>query len=64
MDFVVRAGRTLTAIEVKSGRSPDARPGLARFAQSFPKSRTLLVGRDGIGTEEFLSKPVAHWVAG
>ncbi len=62
VDFVVRAGRTLTAIEVKSGRSPEALPGLFRFAQTFPKSRPLLVGRDGIGLEEFLSKPVSHWL--
>ncbi len=25
--------------------------------------RTLLVGADGIPVEEFLSKPVEHWVA-
>ncbi len=62
VDFVVRAGRTLTAIEVKSGRSPEALPGLFRFVQTFPKSRPLLVGRDGIGLEEFLSKPVSHWL--
>jgi uncharacterized protein len=29
VDFVARAGRTLTAIEVKSGRSRDTNPGLA-----------------------------------
>ena len=56
MDFVVRAGRTLTAIEVKSGRWPDVLPGLDRFRQAFRKSRPLLVDRDGIGLEEFLMK--------
>ena len=63
VDFVVRAGRTLTAIEVKSGRSPEALPGLVRFRQAFRKSRPLLVGRDGIGIAAFLSKPVSHWLA-
>src|SRR5712691_7555501 len=31
VDFVARAGRTLTAIEVKSGRARDAQPGMAAF---------------------------------
>jgi len=32
VDFVVRAGHTVLAIEVKSGRAPDAFSGLAAFA--------------------------------
>ena len=62
VDFVVRAGRALTAIEVKSGRGRDTHPGLAAIAAAFRPMRTLLVGGDGIGLEEFLLKPVAHWV--
>ena len=61
---MVRKGRTVTAIEVKSGRTPDTLPGLDRFVQMFPNSRTLLVGRGGITVEEFLSRPVAHWISG
>jgi predicted AAA+ superfamily ATPase len=61
VDFVVQAGRTLTAIEVKSGRAPQAHPGTAAFHQAFHPTRTLLVGGDGITVEEFLSKPVTHW---
>ena len=62
VDFVVRAGRTVVAIEVKSGRAPDAFPGLAAFAEAFRPKRTLLVGGDGISLEEFLTKPVEHWL--
>jgi predicted AAA+ superfamily ATPase len=62
VDFIVRAGRHLTAIEVKSQRSRDARAGLAEFSAVFKPQRTLLVGGDGIKLEDFLSKPVAHWV--
>jgi predicted AAA+ superfamily ATPase len=62
VDFVGRAGRTLTAIEVKSNRSRDTNPGLAAFAESFRPMRQLLVGGDGIPVEEFLLKPVRHWV--
>ncbi len=64
VDFVVRSGRTLTAIEVKSGRTPEALPGLAAFAEAFKPQRTLLVGADGIAIEDFLSRPVEHWLKG
>ena len=62
VDFVVRSGRAVTAIEVKSGRARNAAPGMAAFANAFRPARSLLVGGDGIGVEEFLSKPVEHWV--
>jgi predicted AAA+ superfamily ATPase len=62
VDFVVRAGRTLTAIEVKSGRPRDAGSGVRAFAEAFHPARSLLVGGDGIAVDEFLSRPVAHWV--
>ena len=63
VDFVVQAGRMLTAIEVKSGRAPQAHAGTAAFVQAFRPQRTLLVGGDGIALEDFLMQPVAHWVA-
>ncbi|HPK70699.1 MAG TPA: DUF4143 domain-containing protein, partial [Vicinamibacterales bacterium] len=62
VDFVLRAGRRVVAIEVKSGRAPDAFPGLAAFAASFKPQRTLIVGGDGIPLEEFLSRPVTDWL--
>jgi predicted AAA+ superfamily ATPase len=62
VDFVVQAGRRLTAIEVKSGRAPLAHAGTEAFSQAFKPQRTLLVGGDGIALEEFLSRPVTHWV--
>lgn len=63
VDFVVQAGRRLTAIEVKSGRAPQAHPGTAAFVQAFKPKRTLLVGGDGIALDDFLMRPVSHWVA-
>lgn len=62
VDFVLRAGKAVVAIEVKSGRSPDALPGLGVFAETFRPKRTLLVGGDGIPLEEFLRRPVEHWL--
>lgn len=62
VDFVVRAGKALVAIEVKSGRSPDRLPGLLAFAGAFKPRRSLLVGGDGIPLEDFLGRPVAEWL--
>src|SRR5690606_7090221 len=62
VDFVVESGRTLTAIEVKSGAAREAQAGLASFAAAFEPDRSLLVGGDGIALEDFLMAPVARWV--
>ena len=62
VDFVIQVGRVLTAIEVKSGRAPATQPGLEAFAAAFKPRRKLLVGGDGIPVEEFLMRPVGHWV--
>jgi hypothetical protein len=62
VDFVVRAGRVVVAIEVKSGRVPDTFPGLAAFTEAFRPTRTLIVGGDGIALDEFLATPVEHWL--
>ena len=62
VDFVVRLGHTLTAIEVKSGRTRDTQPGLAAFCDAFKGARMLLVGGDGLALGDFLSRPAEHWV--
>lgn len=62
VDFIVRGGDTLTAIEVKSGRTADSLPGMVAFERKFPSVRKLLVGGDGVPVEEFLSRPVEYWI--
>ncbi len=62
VDFVVKSGQRLLAIEVKSGRRRDSLPGMAAFAETFAPVRSLRVGGDGIPVEEFLSQPVSHWL--
>jgi uncharacterized protein len=62
VDFVVKAGRLLTAIEVKSGRTKEALPGIAAFAAAFRPHRQLLVGGDGIPIDKFLATPVERWL--
>jgi len=64
VDFVVRAGRTVVAIEVKSGRAPTAFTGLGAFSGTFKPSRPLIVGGDGVPLGEFLAQPVDHWLRG
>jgi len=61
VDFVIRAGKLLAAIEVKSTRRRDTLPGMVAFVQTFRSARKLLVGGDGIPLDEFLTRPVEHW---
>lgn len=63
VDFIGKVGRTVTALEVKSGRSPESQPGMEAFSATFKPKRTLLVGGDGVPVEEFLVRPVLHWLA-
>jgi uncharacterized protein len=62
VDFVARTGRAVVAIEVKSGRAPDAFSGLEAFAKAFKPTRTLLVGGNGIPVEDFLARPADDWL--
>ena len=63
MDFVVRKGKTLTAIEVKSQYKKSKLSGMAAFSSAFPSVRKLLIGGDGIKIEKFLSKAPEHWIS-
>ncbi|MCX7246792.1 MAG: hypothetical protein NTX31_03815, partial [Burkholderiales bacterium] len=62
VDFVLRVGRKLIAIEVKSGRSQDVLAGMQAFNAAFKPHRLLLVGGDGIAVDEFLQMPLASWL--
>ncbi len=61
VDFVLRKGRSLVAIEVKSGRRRDSLPGLDAFARRHPTARRLLVGGTGIDLEDFLLADPRRW---
>lgn len=62
VDFVLRDGKRLVALEVKSWRSREMLPGVAAFTAAYKPTRTLVVGTGGIPLAEFLSHPVIHWV--
>lgn len=61
VDFVIRWGQRLLAIEVKSGRQRESLSGLGLFADRYPDVRSLLVGTGGIPIEEFLLEPFDRW---
>ncbi|MBI2374019.1 MAG: ATP-binding protein [Deltaproteobacteria bacterium] len=62
VDFVLRSGRVVVGLEVKSGRAPLAHSGLGAFSEAFKPKRALLIGGDGIPVDEFLSRPVTDWL--
>lgn len=62
VDFVLRKGKKLVAIEVKSGRTTTSLPGMESFSKSFKPGRRLIVGPGGISLERFLSTPVEYWI--
>ena len=61
VDFVLRKGNKLTAVEVKSGARPHARSGLDEFAKRYP-AKTLVVGGPDLSLREFLEAPVLRWL--
>ncbi|MCK9420188.1 MAG: AAA family ATPase [Nitrospirae bacterium] len=62
VDFVLRSGRTVVAIEVKSGSHKEGLPGMDAFEKTFKPKRKLLIGEDGITLEKFLLTPAEEWV--
>ena len=63
VDFVLRRGGKLAAIEVKSGKAPVAFPGLEAFSDKLKSVKSLIVGTGGVSLERFLSTPVEYWVS-
>ncbi len=63
VDFVLRYGKTVVAVEVKSGSHKEGLPGMDAFERAFKPKRKLLVGADGIPLEKFLITPAEDWVS-
>ena len=62
VDFVVRKGKKLVAIEVKSGGIPASFHGLDAFSKAYRPTKSLIVGTGGVALERFLSTPVDYWI--
>ena len=54
VDFVIRKGYKVTALEVKSGRIKDTK-GLIEFNKKYPDARSLIIGDRNNSIEDFLS---------
>lgn len=63
VDFVLRHGDTITAIEVKSGHDSFKRTGVDLFISQFKPDRILLVGEQGIPIEKFLLSPISNFIS-
>ena len=61
VDYVLRRGRRLVAIEVKSGPQRRDTSGMAEFENQFHPVRSIVVGAEGIPLNEFLSEPAERW---
>jgi len=55
VDFVLCKGKSIIAIEVKSGKKKTNLPGIDAFSKEFNVTKKLLVGTDGIPVEKFLT---------
>jgi len=62
VDFILRSGKSVVALEVKSSRRKESLPGLAAFGKLYPATRKLTVGDQGIPLEEFLLTPAPRLI--
>ncbi len=62
VDFVVKSGNDLIAIEVKSGSMKASLAGMEAFSSTFHPKRKLLMGKQGRPFEDFLSQPITQGV--
>ena len=61
VDFVLKRGASLVAIEVKSGWRPDQVSGLREFERRHSPLRSIVVGKNDIPLSEMLSVPAGRW---
>lgn len=62
VDFVLRKGDKLAALEVKSGIRKEKLLGLELFCKTFPGSKPFLIGSGGLSPEEFFQIDLNHLV--
>jgi len=61
VDFVIRAGSRVRAVEVKSGHGQVSDNSLREFERRYNAPRSLTVGEGGIPLNEFLAAPTDEW---
>ena len=60
VDFVLKRGEKVTALEVKSGAETVRFSGMNRFVKDFKPTRLMLVGDQGLSLEYFLQLPISQ----
>lgn len=58
VDFILKKGDQITAIEIKSGDEGISHTGLDAFIEKFNPKSVFLVGKQGLPLEEFLKTPL------
>jgi hypothetical protein len=64
VDFVLRKGDAIVAIEVGIGKDKQSlqkHGGIIGFSKKFDVTKSILVGQNGIALDQFLSHPVGYW---
>lgn len=62
VDFVLQKGKTLAAVEVKSGRKRESLSGMEEFSGRFHPSKNFLVGKGGMPLEDFFRMSIPEWL--
>lgn len=62
VDFIIQKGKSVTALEVKSGRKRENHSGVEAFRKAFRPLHTILVGEGGIPLEQFFRTPITTLV--
>ena len=61
VDFVLKKGDKITAIEVKSGAAK-LNYGIDIFVKRFSPNRVFLVGDEGIPVQDFFNEPISNFI--
>jgi predicted AAA+ superfamily ATPase len=62
VDFILRKGTFITAIEVKTLYKKETFSGMKTFSEKFKPKRMLIIGNQGITLEEFFKESIYSWV--
>ena len=64
MDFVVKYGKKIFGIEVKSNTDRITASNREKFSAMFPDARFILIGESGISYKDFILTPLPELLAG
>ena len=62
VDFILKQGDKLLAVEIKTGILGRKHSGLTAFNKKYPRAKSLLIGPEGLPVIEFISQPTDYWM--